>query len=71
MRSGSSKPLPTVVAVPFPAMIAPKNTIIPNSPGISDFRITLAPYAAEKEGAVPLPPIFIARNIAIIYGINK
>ena len=69
--SGDNKPLPIVVAVPFPAIIAPRKTIIPNSPGIKLFLITLAPYAAEKAGAVPLPPIVIAKNIAIINGINK
>jgi hypothetical protein len=33
--------------------------------------IKLVPYAAEKEGAVPLPPMFIARNMAITNGIRK
>ena len=63
--------MPIVVAVPLPASIAPKKTIIPNKPGIKLFLITFEPYAAEKAGPVPLPPIVIAKNIAIINGINK
>jgi hypothetical protein len=62
---------PTVVAVPFPAIIAPKKTIIPNNPGIRDFLIAFPPYAAENEGAVPLPPIVIAKKIATRKGINN
>ena len=69
--SGFSNPLPTVVAVPLPAIIAPRNTMIPNKPGIKLFRITFAPYAAEKAGAVPLPPMVIARNMAMIKGISR
>ena len=60
-----------VVAVPFPAKIAPRNTMIPKSPGIKLFLIIFAPYAAENEGAVPLPPILIARNMATKNGISK
>lgn len=41
--SGANKPFPTVVAVPFPAIIAPRKTIIPNSPGIKPFLIIFAP----------------------------
>ena len=69
--SGANNPLPIVVAVPFPAMMAPRKTIIPNNPGMRLFLIILAPYAAEKAGAVPLPPILIARNMAIMNGINR
>lgn len=69
--SGESNSLPIVVAVDFPASIAPKKTIIPNNPGIRLLRSTFAPYAAEKAGPVPLPPIFIAKKIAIIKGNNK
>jgi hypothetical protein len=69
--SGESSSFPMVVAVDFPASIAPKKTMIPNKPGIKLRRITLAPYAAEKAGPVPLPPIFIAKNIAIIKGNSK
>ena len=69
--SGASNSFPIVVAVLFPAKIAPRNTIIPNKPGIRFFLITLAPYAAENDGAVPLPPIVIAKNMARIKGISK
>ena len=69
--SGDSKPFPTVVAVAFPARMAPRKTIIPKRPGIRLFLMTFAPYAAEKEGAVPLPPMFTARNIAMTNGIRR
>ena len=69
--SGANNPFPTVVAVPFPAIIAPRKTMIPNNPGIKLFLIIFAPYAAENAGAVPLPPMLMAKNIAIINGINK
>lgn len=69
--SGANKPFPMVVAVPFPAIIAPRKTITPNSPGIKLFRMTFAPYAAENAGPVPLPPMVTAKNIAITKGINK
>jgi hypothetical protein len=71
ISSGSSNPLPMVVAVCFPAINAPRNTIIPYKPGIALFLITLAPYAAENDGPVPLPPIVIARNNPIMSGIMK
>jgi hypothetical protein len=57
-----------VTAVPFPAIIAPRKTIIPNKPGIKLLRNTFAPYTAEKAGPVPLPPIFIDKNMATIKG---
>lgn len=69
--SGDSNSFPIVVAVDFPARIAPKKTMMPNNPGIRLLRSTFAPYAAEKAGPVPLPPIFMAKNIAIIKGNNK
>lgn len=69
--SGASSSLPIVTAVPFPATIAPKKTIIPNKPGIKLRRSTFAPYAAENAGPVPLPPILIEKNIASIKGNNK
>jgi hypothetical protein len=69
--SGCSNSLPMVAAVPFPAIIAPKKTMIPNKPGIRLLRSTLAPYAAEKAGPVPLPPMVIAKNMAMIKGNNK
>ena len=71
IKSGDRISLPTVVAVPLPATIAPINTIIPNKPGIKPFLIMFAPYAAENEGAVPLPPIFIAKKIATRNGIKR
>ena len=71
IRAGSIISLPIVDAVSFPAMIAPRKTIIPNRPGIRFLFITFAPYAAENEGPVPLPPIFIAKNIAMINGISR
>ena len=64
MNSGASNSLPMVIAVPLPARMAPKNTITPNKPGIKLLRSTFAPYAAEKAGPVPLPPIVMAKNIA-------
>ena len=69
--SAGSIPLPIVPAVFLPATKAPTNTIIPNNPGISDLRSTLAPYEAEKAGAVPLPPIVIATSIAVRKGISN
>ena len=69
--SGESNSLPMVVAVDLPANIAPKKTMIPNNPGMRLLRSTFAPYAAEKAGPVPLPPMFMAKNIAIIKGNNK
>jgi len=51
--------------------MAPINTMMPKSPGIRFFLIILAPYATEKEGPTPLPPMLIAKNMAIIYGINR
>ncbi|MBC8490671.1 MAG: hypothetical protein H8D45_32040, partial [Bacteroidetes bacterium] len=69
--SGASNPFPIVVAVPFPAIIAPKKTIIPNNPGIALFLIIFDPYATEKDGAVPLPPMLIAKNMAIIKGMSR
>jgi hypothetical protein len=45
--------------------------MIPKNPGIAVLRMIFAPYAAEKEGAVPLPPIFMARNIPIRKGIRR
>lgn len=69
--SGASNSFPMVTEVPFPAKIAPKKTITPNNPGIKLLRSTLAPYAAEKAGPVPLPPMFIEKNMAIIKGNNN
>ena len=63
--------LPIVNDTFLPARIAPKKTNIPNKPGIKSLRIKSAPKAAENEGAVPLPPIFIARNMARMKGINR
>jgi len=70
ISEGFTIPEPNVAAVFLPAIVAPRNTIRPNNPGIRLLRITLAPYAAEKEGAVPLPPILKARNIPRIKGTN-
>ena len=63
--------VPSVMAVFFPASNAPKITNSPNSPGINDLRIIPDPYAVANEGAVPLPPIFKAKNMATSNGINK
>ena len=65
---GGNNSFPMMVDVAFPAIIAPKNTIIPKSHGIKLRRITLAPKAAEKAGQVPLPPIFMAKKITMISG---
>jgi hypothetical protein len=70
MREGFKIPVPRVFAVSLPANIAPKKTIIPNNPGIRLLRMAFAPKAAEKDGPVPLPPIFIAKNMAIKKGTN-
>lgn len=64
-------PSPKVNETSFPASKAPKSTITPNIPGIMVRFITLAPYAAEKAGAVPLPPILIARNMESKKGMVK
>ena len=70
INSGFIKPFPSVLEVSSPAINAPKNTITPYKPGIA-LRLTIfAPYATENEGPVPLPPIFIAKNIAIRNGIS-
>jgi hypothetical protein len=45
--------------------------MIPKSPGMMLFRITFAPNAAENAGAVPLPPMVMARIIASMYGTSK
>ena len=43
INSEGRMPLPIVPAVFLPAIKAPTNTIIPKSPGMIDFLITLAP----------------------------
>ena len=68
---GSSKSFPRVVAVAFPAIRAPKNTMIPNKPAMALRRMAFAPKAAEKEGPVPLPPMLMAKNMATRKGISK
>ena len=69
--SAGSNSFPTVTAVALPAINAPANTMIPKKPGIKLFLIIFAPYAAEKEGEVPLPPIFTARKIPIRKGMRR
>jgi hypothetical protein len=59
------------MAVFFPANNAPNKTKIPKSPGINDLRIMPDPKAVAKEGAVPLPPMFKARNMATSNGSNR
>lgn len=56
-------PLPKVITTLSPANRAPRITNTPNNPGIANLLITFAPYAALNEGAVPLPPMLIARKI--------
>ena len=56
-------PFPKVRTTLSPANKAPNITKTPNNPGMANLLITLAPYAALNEGAVPLPPILIARKI--------
>ena len=68
--AGDIKSLPRVVEVPFPATIAPIKTIIPKRPGMADLRITFDPYAAEKDGDILVPPMFMARKTAANKGIN-
>ena len=63
--------LPKLKVTLLPAIKAPIKTITPNKPGIKLFLMTLAPYAAENAGDVPLPPILIAKNIANKKGIVK
>jgi hypothetical protein len=60
-----------VIAVFFPASKAPSKTKIPKSPGIKDLRMMPDPKAVAKEGAVPLPPMFNARNMATSKGSNR
>lgn len=42
-NSAPKSSFPMVVAVAFPAIMAPKKTVIPNRPGIKLFLITLEP----------------------------
>ena len=71
MTSLGKIPSPIVTDTFLPAMRAPRKTKMPNNPGIKSLRMMLAPYAAENDGAVPLPPILMAKNMARRNGINR
>jgi hypothetical protein len=70
IKSGSRSSFPKVFDVCCPPIRAPKKTMMPNNPGIAALRIIFAPYATEKAGPVPLPPIVNAKNIAMRKGIS-
>jgi hypothetical protein len=45
--------------------------MMPKNPGMMLLRRILAPYAAEKEGEVPLPPILMAKKMPIKKGMRR
>ncbi len=63
INPGGNNCLPRVMVTFLPKVSVPKMTKMLNKNKALFFFINFPPYAAAKEGAMPLAPIFMAKNI--------